>query len=113
MNSCQKGKAGERELANVLTDHYGVDCRRGQQFCGANGDADVVGLRGIHIECKRVQKLNVVKAMDKAAEDARDGDIPTVWHRKNGKPWLVTIREQDLKAFVLRMLPIIQAKANE
>lgn len=41
--SRNKGKAGERELAGVLRD-YGYDCRRGQQFCGSNGDADVVGL---------------------------------------------------------------------
>lgn len=47
----------ERELANLLKDRYGYDCRRGQQFCGSNGDADVVGLPGIHIECKRVEKL--------------------------------------------------------
>ena len=54
MNSNRKGKEGERELANLLKDRYGYDCRRGQQFCGSNGDADVVGLPGIHIECKRV-----------------------------------------------------------
>lgn len=55
MNSNRKGKEGERELANLLKSH-GYDCRRGQQFCGSNGDADVVGLPGIHIECKRVEK---------------------------------------------------------
>ena len=38
--SRNKGKAGERELAGVLRD-YGYDCRRGQQFCGSNGDAAV------------------------------------------------------------------------
>ena len=47
----EKGKRGERELAGRLRDH-GYDCRRGQQFCGASGDADVTGLPGIHIECK-------------------------------------------------------------
>ena len=56
-NSRQKGARGERELAAVLREH-GFECRRGQQFCGANGDADVVGLPGIHIECKRVESLN-------------------------------------------------------
>lgn len=49
MNSRAKGAGGERELAKKLRE-YGYDCRRGQQFSGANGDADVVGLPGIHIE---------------------------------------------------------------
>ena len=45
------------ELANLLKDYGFEDARRGQQYCGANGDADVVGLEGVHIECKRVEKL--------------------------------------------------------
>lgn len=48
MNSRNKGAAGERELAGKLRD-YGYDARRGQQYSGANGDADVVGLPGIHL----------------------------------------------------------------
>lgn len=51
MNSRQKGAAGERELAKALRSH-GFETRRGQQYCGSNGDADVVGLPGVHIECK-------------------------------------------------------------
>jgi Holliday junction resolvase len=90
MNSNRKGKEGERELANLLKAH-GYDCRRGQQFCGSNGDADVVGLPGIHIECKRVEKLNIDTAMEQSVNNAREGEIPTVMHRKNHKPWLVTL----------------------
>ena len=61
MNSRQKGVRGERELAGILRD-YGFDSRRGQQYCGLNGDADVIGLPGIHIECKRVERLNIYEA---------------------------------------------------
>ena len=57
-NSRRKGADGERELAKKLKE-YGYDTRRGQQYSGANGDADVVGLPGIHIECKRVERLNI------------------------------------------------------
>ena len=39
----RKGKRGERELAGILQD-YGYNCRRGQQYCGASGDADMIGL---------------------------------------------------------------------
>ena len=47
MNSRNKGAAGEREVAGILRG-YGYKARRGQQYSGANGDADVVGLPGIH-----------------------------------------------------------------
>ena len=90
MNSRQKGAAGERELARLLRQ-YGYHCRRGQQYSGASGDADVVGLPGIHIECKRVERLDLYGAMAQAKGDARDGELPAVFHRKNNHQWLVTM----------------------
>ena len=94
MNSREKGAAGERELANLLQAH-GYNTRRGQQFCGANGDADVVGLPGIHIECKRVERLNLYDAMEQSEGDSREGETPVVMHRKNRQDWLVTMRLSD------------------
>ena len=98
--SRDKGKRGERELANILKE-YGYDCRRGQQYCGGNGDADVIGLPGIHIECKRVEHLNLSNAMDQAVKDSGANDLPfgyplpAVFHRKNNYTWLVTMRLCD------------------
>jgi len=94
MNSREKGKRGERELAAALRAN-GYDCRRGQQYCGANGDADVVGLPGLHIECKRVERLNLEDAMGQAAADAKTGEKPAVFHRKNHAPWMVTMLLDD------------------
>ena len=94
MNSRAKGARGERELARVLRG-YGYDCRRGQQYCGANGDADVVGLPGIHIECKRGQRLNIDEAMLQAIRDRREGEYPAVFHRKNNGKWMVTMLLDD------------------
>ncbi len=94
MNSRDKGKRGELELAHVLRD-YGYDSRRGQQFSGINGDADVVGLPGIHIECKRVEKLNINKAMEQAVRDSRTHEKPTVFHRTNREKWKVTMLLED------------------
>ena len=94
MNSKKKGAAGERELANKLKE-YGYDCRRGQQYSGANGDADVVGLPGVHIECKRVEKLNLYEAMKQSVNDAGASETPAVFHRKNHHGWLVTMRLED------------------
>lgn len=100
MNSRSKGAKGERELARVLRQ-YGYDCRRGQQYSGANGDADVVGLPGVHIECKRVERLNIHDAMDQAKRDSRDGEIPAVFHRKNNCEWLVTLQiDEFMKLYV-------------
>lgn len=92
--SREKGKKGERELAGALRG-YGYNARRGQQFSGKNGDADVVGLPGIHIECKRVEKLNLYDAMAQSKADARAGELPAVFHRRNHSRWLVTMELDD------------------
>ena len=86
--SREKGKRGERELAKILRE-YGYDARRGQQFCGSNGDADVVGLPGIHIEVKRTEVLKAYQYLEQAIADAKYGEMPVVFHRQNGKPWIV------------------------
>ncbi len=96
IDSRAKGKRAELSLAKTLRDEYGYDCRRGQQYCGANGDADVVGLPGIHIECKFVEDLDLEAAMVQSEGDARDGEYPVVMHRKKWQKWQVTIRIHDL-----------------
>lgn len=92
--SREKGKRGERELAKTLRS-YGFNTKRGQQYCGANGDADVIGLPGVHIECKRVERLNLYDAMTQSKTDAREGEMPVVMHRKNHCDWLVTLSLDD------------------
>lgn len=94
MNSRNKGKRGELELSHKL-QVYGYEARRGQQYCGSNGDADVVGLHGIHIECKRVEKLNIYDAISQAKSDVNDDEIPAVFHRRDRKEWLVTMTMDD------------------
>lgn len=93
MNSREKGKRGEREFASVCREN-GYDCRRGQQFSGIEGE-DVVGLPGIHIEVKRVERLNIEDAMAQSKRDAKDGEKPIVAHRKNHCEWLITMRAED------------------
>lgn len=95
VNGKQKGKQGELELVHKLKD-YGWNCRRTSQFCGNTGQADdVVGLDYIHIEVKRVEKLNIDTAIEQAIRDAKDDKFPTVFHRKNRKDWLVTMKLDD------------------
>lgn len=94
IDSREKGKRFERKLAGMLRN-YGYDARRGQQYCGANGDADVIGLPGIHIEAKAVERLNIYDAMSQAKRDARDGELPAVFHKKNNCNVLVTMEFDD------------------
>jgi len=95
MNSCVKGANGERELASVLLD-YGFVTERGGT-CSYGTKPDLSGLPGIHIEVKRVERLNINKAMRQAVTDSarfQDG-APTVFHRQNRSGWLVTMRFED------------------
>lgn len=89
-NGKRKGKEGELELAHKLKE-YGYDAKRSVQYNGKDGQADVLGLPHIHIECKRVEKLNIYDAIAQAKRDAKNGDLPTVFHRKNRCNWLVTM----------------------
>lgn len=88
--SREKGKRGERELASKLRE-YGYDARRGQQYCGANGDADVTGLPGLHVECKRTERLELYEALAQARNDTKEGEIPVVAHRRNNCEWVMII----------------------
>ena len=92
VNSKRKGNQGEREFAK-LCRYEGYDVRRGQQYNGLEGE-DVVGLPGVHIEVKRVQRLNVDAAMLQSITDA-DGKVPIVAHRKNNCEWLITMTAED------------------
>lgn len=112
VNSRAKGSRGERELSHKLQE-LGFKARRGQQFCGKNGDADVVGLPSIHIECKRVEKLNLDKAMEQAENDAREGEIPTVFHRKDRGKWLVTMNFDDFMNLYMNQKDFKMPEDNE
>lgn len=94
MNSRDKGKRGELEVAHLLKK-YGYDARRGQQYAGSNGDPDVVGLPDIHLEVKRVEKLNIDEALQQSIRDARDAEVPAVMHRKNRTEWKITMLFSD------------------
>ena len=93
MNSKQKGKRGELELASELRNLGFSETRRSIQYNGnaKDADADLVGISGYHVEVKRVEKLNIYTAMEQAKRDHTEGTVPAVFHRKNRTGWLVTI----------------------
>ena len=98
INSRQKGARGELELAHWLTER-GIPARRGQQFSGGDDSPDVVttgsaAFDNIHIECKRVEAGSPYVWMTQAIADA-GAKMPTVFHRRNDREWLVVLRAED------------------
>jgi hypothetical protein len=96
VDSRDKGKRGEREAAAKLNEVLNTKAYRSQQFSGADGDADLSGVPGIHVEVKRREKGNVAGWVDQAVEDAADDVVPIVMHRASRRPWLITVRLDDL-----------------
>ena len=100
MNSRQKGARGERQWRDELRAQ-GFQARRGQQFSGSPDSPDVVcpALSWIHFEVKAVERLNIEEAMEQARRDARVAPgghqkTPVVAHRRNFRPWLVTMEAE-------------------
>lgn len=84
--SREKGATFERDIAKMLRA-YKYDTNRGD--CGRH-QADVIGLPGIHIECKKVEGMKVcsqllTNALEQSEREAKvkDGGLPIVIHREN------------------------------
>lgn len=96
-NSKRKGKTGELELARKLRE-YGYDVRRSVQYNGKEeeGQPDLLGLPGIHIECKRTEKLSLYDAVNQAKRDSEGKeDVPVVFHRRNNCEWVAILSLDD------------------
>lgn len=98
----QKGKAGEREVAELLRA-YGFEARRGVQYTGGGDSPDVVSnLPGCHIEVKRTETLQLWPAMAQAAEDSKPGEAPLVFHRPSKRGWIVIMNAEDFLGMMQR-----------
>lgn len=93
--SQKKGRSGELELVKILND-YDIPAEPGlPRSYGLT--PDVTGVPGVHVECKRAEKLNVLDAMEQSTRDSQkfnDG-MPAVFHRRNRADWLVTMWLKD------------------
>ena len=91
INSKQKGKRGELEAVRFLKSLGFTDARRTAQYCGADGDGDVVcpdTLPDVHFEVKfgyppTTLDVGTSALMDACKQAIRDG---------GGKPWVVLWR---------------------
>lgn len=95
-SSQRKGRAGELELVKVLHE-YGCESVKAGEAVSYGSTPDLVGLPGIHIECKRAEQLRLSEWMKQAQRDAarfRDG-VAVIFHRRNREPWMVTMNLDD------------------
>jgi hypothetical protein len=111
-NGKQKGKRGELELCHVLKELFGWEARRSQQFNGNAGDADLIvkEMPELFVECKRVEALNLPKALSLAVTQA-GSQLPAVFHRRNRDElgWLLTLRLTDL----MRLLEMVSSATSQ
>ena len=99
-----KGAAGEREAAEALREHLGIDAHRGRQYKGGPNSPDVIhSLPGVNIEVKRVEKFSLYKALEQSRGDCGEGEIPVVLHRQNHQPWVVVVELKDLLKLAIRV----------
>ncbi len=92
--SREKGKRGEREVVALLKE-YGFDARRGQQFRGGADSPDVIhSIPNVYIEVKLREKLSLYPVLEQTKDEA-PGKVPVVFHRRNGKRWVVVLYADD------------------
>lgn len=113
MNSKDKGKRGEREVAGILRD-LGFRAHRGQQYQGGNDSPDIIHeMQNVHVEVFYGDPVPLKAKLNQAIRDCEKRNvanttnvqfIPAVMHRRisrkmRGEPWLVTVQLLDLPAF--------------
>ena len=110
-SSQRKGAAGERELTEIF-HQYGLPAQRGGSETFGE-IPDIIGLPGVHVEVKRVERLNVSEAMRQSIRDSekfRDGK-PCLFHRRNREPWFVTMLLTDWMQFYKKIVGVSEKEA--
>lgn len=101
-NSREKGKRGEREWAQWLTDH-GHPARRGVQYAGGPESPDVVcPSLPIHWEVKRCESLRLWDAIRQAHNEAAPEETPVVAHRRSRSDWICVVSAEYLISLLRR-----------
>lgn len=95
--SRNKGAAGERELIRMLHEYLGdiVQPSRNLNQCRDGGTgADVAGIPGWAVECKRGARY-LSSWWRQTIEQAGD-DLPALAYRLDRKPWIIEVRASDV-----------------
>jgi hypothetical protein len=113
LHSRNKGKRGEREAAAVIAQHWNATAaRRSQQFCGRDGDADLTGVPGMHLEVKRYARIAALDFLEQAEMDATPGSVPVVLMREDtSTEWVAMVRVSDAPEFARRVMQLLGENA--
>jgi hypothetical protein len=109
VNSKVKGIRGELELRDFLS-LMGFCCQRGQQHKGGPDSPDVIGLYGVHMECKRIKKISrkyVVGGMDQSERESGEKEEPTLMIREDRGKWYLVM---DLERWIEMYWAWVQQK---
>jgi hypothetical protein len=85
INSCVKGKTGEREIARILRGELGVSVHRNWMMQAAEGGCDLVGIDGWGIEKKQARRQ---------AKEA--GNKPVLLYRIDRRKWMAEMNASDV-----------------
>ena len=91
-----KGRRAEIELAQYLRENGFTDARPGAPL-NYGKEADITGISGLHIECKRHEKIELNKWYEQAAADAermQDGKLVVIF-RQNRRQWMIALSLAD------------------
>lgn len=95
-SSQAKGRRAEIELAQYLQAHGEPNARPGDPL-NYGTQPDITGIKGLHIECKRHEKLEIAKWYQQSRTDAQrmqDGK-PVVIYRQNYSEWMILLSLSD------------------
>lgn len=100
INSREKGARFERKVAEKLRE-YGYEAERGCQHSGGKDSPDVKhNMKGIHIEAKAVERINIWKALAQSERDAGADEIPIVIFKRNyGDNYVALSLDNFMKMF--------------
>lgn len=99
VDSRAKGARFERTLAKMIRE-YGYEAERGCQHSGGKDSPDVkTSMKGIHIEAKNVEHLNVWGALEQSQRDAGEDEVPVVMFKRNRSKTYVCMPFEDFMEF--------------
>lgn len=99
VDSRAKGARFERTLAKMIRE-YGYEAERGCQHSGGKDSPDVkTNMKGIHIEAKNVEHLNMWNALEQSQRDAGEDKVPVVMFKRNRSKTYVCMPFEDFMEF--------------
>lgn len=116
INSRKKGAAGERELVHKLREMFNLDASTTYRGCQHSGGPDSPDVKSEemdpiwHIECKRVNRLNIWNAMLQSIRDCGGDSVPVVIHRADRQEWLLTLRLDDIIVLASKISSFVDNK---